>query len=242
MDFVYGETYTVAPDQVTEQGILKLSALLELTQKVSAGHCKQLGTDWDTMSRQGKFWAVLRHRAQIFRLPRVGERVRVETWPMPTTRVAYPRCVRFLDSEQNVICSVVSLWVVMDTQTRGMLLPAKSGVTVEGTLRGVETDAPASLHPCQEEHTALWTVTQQDLDENRHVNNAKYVDHAAALMGNDRLPKEMTVCYLSEVILGQTVSFSYTLSETGIFAADGYRTRTDVPDKKERVFAISVTF
>lgn len=245
MEYVFEQKVTVTKEDVTETGVLKLSALLHMVQEAATGHCKELSLDWDSMCEKGMFWAVLRHRVQINRLPEKNESLLLQTWPLPTTRTAYPRAVQALDEKGNVVFSVVSLWVLMDMQTRAMLLPGKIGVTVEGITRGCELPFPASLPPCVSEQRALWTVTRQDLDVNNHVNNAKYLDHAQALAGQfgaTHTPKELTVCYLSEVLLGQEITLQYTLSQEGVLLVDGCRWRTGVPGKTERVFAIRLSY
>lgn len=245
MEFIFEQKVTVTKEDVTAAGVLKMSALLHMVQEAAGGHCKALSLDWDSMCEKGMFWAVLRHRVQINRLPEENENLLVQTWPMPTTRTAYPRAVQAMDEKGNVVFSVVSLWVLMDMQTRAMLLPGKSGVTVEGITRGCELPFPGSLAPCAGEQSVLWTVTRQDLDVNNHVNNAKYLDHAQVLAGQFGLthtPKELTVCYLSEVLLEQQITLQYTLSQEGVLLVDGCRARTDVPDKTERVFAIRLAY
>lgn len=239
MELQFEMPVTVQPGDVDAKGDLKLSALLYYAQETAGGHCKLLGLDWDAMNEKGLFWAVLRHRVIIHRLPKLQEQVTFRTWPMPTTRVAYPRCVQALDVQGNVLLEAVSLWVIMDKEKRSMLLPGKSGVEVNGILRGCEPEAPSSLTPGSHEQCRLWTVTRHDLDLNGHVNNAKYLDHIQDLLG-DQLPKELVVCYLAETRLEQTVTLQWSLSDDGILTVDGCRQRTDVPDRTERVFAARV--
>ena len=239
MEIQFEMPVTVQPQDVDEKGNLKLSAMLYYAQETAGGHCKLLGLDWDAMNEKGLFWAVLRHRVLIHRLPRLQEQVTFRTWPMPTTRVAYPRCVQALDSQGNVLLEAVSLWVIMDKEKRSMILPGKSGVEVSGILYGCEPETPNSLAPGSHALERLWTVTRHDLDVNGHVNNAKYLDHIQDLLG-DQLPKELVVCYLAETRLGQTVSLQWSMSDDGILTVDGCRPRTDVPDRTERVFAARV--
>lgn len=245
MELLFERSVTVQNSDSNEYGQVKLSALLRYAQEAAGGHCEILGFDWNTMASKGLFWAVLRHRIVIHRLPGRGETVTVQTWPMPATRTAYPRMVRGLDKDGQVLFEVISLWALMNMESRTMVLPMRSGVEVPGILRNCEIDAPGSLPPVAHEHTAQWTVEQADLDINGHVNNARYLDHAEALLGTFRAehtPKEVMVCYLAECRLGQAISLNWALSENGIFAADGCRERTDVSGKTERVFSVKIWF
>lgn len=245
MELLFAQTVTVQDCDINEYGQMKLSALLHYAQEAAGGHCEKLGFDWNTMASKGLFWAVLRHRIVIHRLPGVGENMTVQTWPMPASRTAYPRMVQGLDKDGQVLFEVISLWALMNMESRAMVLPVRSGVEVPGILRGCEIDPPGSLPPVDHENIALWTVEQADLDVNGHVNNARYLDHAETLLGSFRAehtPKEVTVCYLAECRLGQSVSLNWVLSDAGLFAVDGCRERTDVPGKTERVFSVKIRY
>ena len=88
---IYRHNYTVEDNEVDCFGYLKPSMLLFYAQDMAGRHCVELAVDYDTMASKRLFWAVIRHRVQISRMPRQGETLTLETWPMPTTRVAYPR-------------------------------------------------------------------------------------------------------------------------------------------------------
>lgn len=60
---------------------------------------------------------------QITRLPKSGETIRVETWAMPTTRVAYPRSVVAYDEKGQELFRSITLWVLMNMDTRAMIQP-----------------------------------------------------------------------------------------------------------------------
>ncbi len=245
MDLLFEQQIAVKDCDFDEYGSFRLSALLHYAQKAAGGHCNQLGLDWDSMAAKDLFWAVLRHRVSVSRLPKAGETIRLQTWPMPATRAAYPRSVRALDAEGNRLFDVVSLWVLMNTQTRAMVLPGKSGVEVPGILRGDEPAAPGSLMPGSHENTVLWVVAEKDLDINGHVNNAKYLDHAEALAGSFRQthnPKELTVCYLAEARLGQEIVLHWTLTDDGVLSVDGTRSKAEDPEKTERVFSAKIRY
>ena len=243
MELVFEKNFTVSPHDADQQGRLTLAAVLQYTQQAAEGHCELLGTDWQTMHEKGLFWAVLRHKIVVERLPRTGQVITVKTWPMPTTRVAYPRAVQAVDENGQELFRVISLWVLMDTETRAMTLPGRCGVEVPGTVLGIEPELPGSLAPGVHTNETLWTVSQEDLDVNCHVNNARYLAHTQSLseaLFAQRTPRQITVCYLSECRLGQQIRIHWSVDETGVLSVDGLRARTDVPEKTERVFAAKI--
>ena len=246
MEPIFRQNYEISAIHVDCYGRLKPSTILYFSQEAAGGHCDLLRLDWDTMAKRHLFWAVIRHRVQITRLPVLGERITVETWPMPTTRTAYPRSIVALDEKGQELFRAISLWVLMDTQTRAMVLPGKSGVEVAGVLRGNELAAPGSIHPMVMENTVTRRVGYTDLDRNGHMNNTRYMDWIDDLLPSafhrERPVREFTVCYLNEVTEGQALKLDYQLLDGPVLQVDAHRQRTDVPGKTERVFSAQVLF
>ncbi len=224
-------------------GRLKPSVILFFAQEVAGMHCTQLSVDYDTLAKRRLFWAVTRHKVQVTRLPRIGETIHVETWPMPTTRVAYPRSMVAYDAEGKECFRSISLWVLMDLDTRNMILPGKSGISVVGTLRGGELASPTGLITKPLGSRRDRTVCFTDLDRNGHMNNTKYLDWI-----DDLLPsrfhaaqsiREFTVCYLSEAREGQNLNMQWDFLDDGCLQVDAIRKGTE---KDERIFTARLLF
>ncbi len=243
---IYRKNFTLSDMEVDCFGRLKLSTLLYLAQEVAGNHSELLGAGYDTLAQKGIFWAVTRHRVQITRLPVRGETITVETWPMPTTRVAYPRSVVAFDAQGKELFRLISLWVLMDANSRAMVLPGKSGVTVEGMLTGTELDTPRSLAPKGMTDFALRAVTYSCLDRNGHMNNTRYLDWVDDLLPaqfhRDREAREFVICYLSEALENQQLRLDWSLSETGCLQVDAHREKTDVSDGKDRIFTVQMLY
>jgi len=168
MEAVYAQDFTLTDNCVDCHGRLKLSTLLYYGQEVAGRHFDRISMTYDQLAEKGMFWAIIRQRVRIHRLPCSGETIRVETWPMPNSRVAFPRNVVAYDSRGNEIFRILSLWVLMDVQTRAMILPGKSGLMLPGTLRGDELPSPASLPArelCNQEREQLTYGKQLDFKE-----------------------------------------------------------------------------
>ena len=227
-------------------GNARLSALLYYVQEAAGQHSALLGAGQKMLTEKGLFWAVSRHKMQITRLPRLGEVVTVQTWPMPTTRVAYPRSVVAIDSQGQELFRAISLWVLMDAESRSMILPGKSGVDVAGTLRGNELELPRSLAPLKLQSSAERVVTYSCLDRNGHMNNTRYLDWVDDLLPaafhGAQMPREFTVCYASEALEGQTLRLDWQLGADGLLQVDAHRGQTDDSGKNTRVFSAQVAY
>ena len=243
MEPIYQQTFRVTDNCVDCFGRLKPSMILYYVQDVAGRHFDRISMDYDTLAEKGMLWAIIRQKVQITRIPKRGETVRVETWPMPTTRVAYPRSVVAYNESGNEVFRSISIWVLMDMDSRSMILPGKSGISVVGTLRGNELAAPNALPAKNFVNHRSRTVSFTDLDRNGHMNNTRYLDWI-----DDLIPsafheshdlKELTVCYLSEAREGQELSMQWGFLEDGSLQVDAHR---EQGEKDQRIFSARLAF
>lgn len=245
MNKVYQKHYEISATAVDRFGRLKPGHLLSFVQDAAGDHSKLLGTGRDALDEKHLFWAVIRHRVQISRLPNSGEKITLETWPMPTTRTAYPRASIAFDREGKELFRCVSLWVLMDQNTRAMVLPGKSGIALKGLVRGNELAIPGSLMPKTMEYQMRRTVRFTDLDINGHMNNCRYLDWVTDLLPSsfhkEHSMREFSVSYLSEVTEGTEVTLNWEFHPEGFLVVDSLRQVADSADS-HRVFAARVEF
>ena len=243
MEPLYTQNFEITDHYVDCFGRMTPASILLMIQEVAGKHCTALSVDYDTLAKRRMFWAVTRHRVQVSRMPRLGETIRVETWPMPTTRVAYPRSVVAYDAAGNECFRAISLWVLMNLDTRSMILPGKSGISVVGSLRGLELPSPGSLALMDHTQTRQRQVCFTDLDRNGHMNNTRYLNWVSDLlpsafhMGNT--VKEFTACYLSEAREGQELELRWDFLDQGCLQVDAYR---HGEEKDDRIFSARIDY
>lgn len=245
MSNCFRKEFKIRPTEVDRYGRLKPSAMLLYIQQTAGLHSDSFSLTYDALAQQGIFWAVIRHKIEVTRLPREHETITVETWPMPTTRVAYPRSTVAYDEQGNVLFRSICLWILMDLNNRSMLLPGKSGVDVDGFLRGDELSTPKSLPPKPLKETTGRQVVFSDLDRNGHMNNARYLDWTQDLLPShhhkDHPIKEITMCYINEALEGQKLDLNWEQDEEDNLCVDIHRTKEDETDY-ERIFAARITY
>lgn len=244
MQPIYVKEFEVSPVAVDHFGRLKASRLLAYLQDVAGDHSAILGTDQKALTDKNLFWAVIRHRVQISRLPQSGEKLRIETWPMPTTRTAYPRSTIAYDEAGNECFRSISLWILMDAQSRAMVLPGKSGVEVGGLLRGCELRAPSSILPREMRNLQERTVRYTDLDVNGHMNNCRYLDWVEDLLPSafheNHEIRELTLCYMSEVRENEQVQLHWELTDGPVLTVEAVRRNEAETAAHSRVFSARV--
>ena len=243
MEPLYSQNFEITDHYVDCFGRMTPASILLMIQEVAGKHCTALSVDYDTLAKQRMFWAVTRHRVQVSRMPRLGETIRVETWPMPTTRVAYPRSVVAYDAAGNECFRAISLWVLMNLDTRSMILPGKSGISVVGSLRGLELPSPGSLALMDHTQTRQRQVCFTDLDRNGHMNNTRYLNWVSDLLPSafhqEHEVKEFTICYHAEAREGQLLDLSWDFPQEDCLQVDA---RCADTDQGERVFSARLLY
>ena len=243
MEPLYSQNFEITDHFVDCFGRMTPASILLMIQEVAGKHCTALSVDYDTLAKRRMFWAVTRHRVQVSRMPRLGETIRVETWPMPTTRVAYPRSVVAYDAAGNECFRAISLWVLMNLDTRSMILPGKSGISVVGSLRGLELPSPGSLALMDHTQTRQRQVCFTDLDRNGHMNNTRYLNWVSDLLPSafhqEHEVKEFTICYHAEAREGQLLDLSWDFPQEDCLQVDARRADTD---QGERVFSARLLY
>ena len=243
MEPLYTQNFEITDHYVDCFGRMTPASILLMIQEVAGKHCTALSVDYDTLAKRRMFWAVTRHRVQVSRMPRLGETIRVETWPMPTTRVAYPRSVVAYDAAGNECFRAISLWVLMNLDTRSMILPGKSGISVVGSLRGLELPSPGSLALMDHTQTRQRQVCFTDLDRNGHMNNTRYLNWVSDLLPSafhqSHEVKEFTICYHAEAREGQLLDLSWDFPQEDCLQVDARRTDTA---QGERVFSARLLY
>ena len=246
MEPIYRQKFHIDPVAVDCFGRLKPSMLLLYAQEVAGHHSDLLSFTYDALASRGLFWAIIRNRVSITHLPREHEDITIETWPMPTTRTAYPRSTIAYDADGNELFRSVSLWVLMDRENRSMILPGKSGVQLEGTLRGLELAPPRSLAPRPLGSCSRRQVLFSDLDVNGHMNNTRYLDWLMDLLPSDfhrtHSVKDFTLCYMNEALEGQGLDLTWEVDETGALQVDIHRDKGDAAPDFDRIFAARIEF
>ena len=243
MQPIFRQEFTISHLHTDRFDRLKPSVLLYFIQEAAGAHSQLLAVGGDTLADKHLFWAATRTRVQITRLPRLGETITVETWPMPTTRVAYPRSVVAYDTAGNELFRAITLWVLMDETTRTMVLPGRSGIAVDGTLTGNELAVPHAIAARPMANAVTRRVGYTLLDRNGHMNNTRYADWLddllpAAFHGTHPV-QELTLCYMSEALEGEEITLHYELTDGPVLTVDATR---QTGESNERVFSAQICY
>ena len=243
MELVFTKSYEIKDNMVDCFGFLRPAQMLFIAQDVAGKDFEKSGESSDVLALQRRFWAVVRQRVQITRTPRSGETLRVETWAMPPKSTYCPRSVVAYDEKGRECFSVTSVWVIMDLDTRELVPMAKSGIQINGVLRGTELAVPKGLKEQEYTRSSLRTVRYSDIDRNEHMNNTRYLEWVDDLFSvkfhREHTLREMIVDYRKESREGDTLDLRYGIWEDNTVQVDAHRTENG---EDHRVFSARLLY
>ncbi|MGI6265123.1 MAG: acyl-[acyl-carrier-protein] thioesterase [Acutalibacteraceae bacterium] len=208
------ESYMTDPDRR-----LRPSALLRLHQEAAERHFGAAGLGSEALAGMGLVFVMTRLNAVIRRLPTAGETVRVQTWHRDVKGVSFFRCYRLVDGAGAPLTETVAALSLVDPVEHKLLRPsAFDRFGIPDQTRSVEhCPDPARLRlPDGLVDAGAHVVRWSQLDYNRHLNHAYYVDllcdYAPGGMAG-RAVTGFSVGYHREARPGQTLAL--TALDTG---------------------------
>ena len=157
------------------QGLMmQLGDLFHLMEQASTDHVHALNLEQGQAEGRTLFWVLNRMRVELQAMPQAGEAIQIVTWPNEAKHGLYPRQYQIQSETGELLLRAVSIWTLMDSQTRKMAHCSE----LAGRLRWADErdmSLPQSIKPMQMQKTVRRLARPEEMDQNRHINNANYV-------------------------------------------------------------------
>lgn len=233
---IYRQDFQVLSCDVDMSRRIRLSTLFAKLQEAAIAHTIELGVTRDKTLDKGLLWAVTQYHAIFHRLPEYDEKVTLLSWPGQTMHLYFPRYFRLVDKKGSVLFEAVSLWVLIDAQTRGLVFPESHDIYIRKIVTGNELPMPGRIRKEATDNSAPFTVPYSYVDLNGHMNNARYYDLAVDLMPEEmrtRSLKELSSEHIGEAQLGDEMTVKYGASDNAFYISG---------DKDKAVFRMKFKF
>ena len=197
-------------------------ALLRRFQDAAGDHFEALHLGRDVAVAHGCFWAAVRTAVEIYRTPPTGLALTLETWPNRPSHGLFPRHYVLTDQKGEILLRGVSVWVLMDMETRTLSrdrdwIPPSAGLSRPGEL-----SVPRRIRiPEGLTGKCTRTVTAEEADVNGHLNNAEYLrwgeDLADGELAAARRLRRFEIEYKKELPLGAAAELTYMTEGGSLF-------------------------
>lgn len=176
--YIYTHTYRLSAAQCNAQRELAPASLVQQIIEVSTEHADMLGIGFERLKEDGNLWVLSRIAIEMKRYPRLFEHYSLSTWIEGYCRNFSERNFEILGEGDEVIGYARTVWFSINMNTRR---PADlSGIA---DIARTVSDHPCpiarqgKIHPITTPQTVHeYTFVVSDIDVNRHVNSARYVE------------------------------------------------------------------
>lgn len=203
----------------------KLSFLLDIMQRAADSAVSSLGLNNDEMLKAGMGWMVITMDLNLQREPQQAEQLRVHTWSKGNRGALWQRDYRIFDNQSAELASARSIWALVDIAKRKILRPSALPIAVEPYLEDSVGGLPDKVVIPSDlilQEAYRYQVRYSGLDNNRHLNNARYVDLCCdALTLEEWEAWELTglhITYAQEAQYGEEITILRSpLTEEGMY-------------------------
>ena len=235
----YEGWYTIRTHEVDAQQRLTIPALMTLMQEASMHNARELQISlWDE-EMNNLSWVILRKELNIVKMPTLGDKVKVVTYPAGFQKIFAYRDFRVFDEEGNELATAGSTWTLMNLNERRMgripehilnleTLQPENCLTIPQTRLKMDS-------ALKEKYT--YTIRHFDLDWNNHVNNivlAKLMIQSVDIeLMSSRQIKKFTIHIKSECYLNDSLKV--------LMSIKGNQRFHQISDTKDKAIAMSIS-
>ncbi len=205
--------YNIRSYECDRNNNLRILTLMNIFQDMADNHAKEMGLGIDYVLSKGFAWVGTNYVLDIERLPKMHEHIRIETWPSEEKRLGAIREFEVFGENNKSIIQASSQWVLIDFKKKRPI-GLRENLPEYAVLpqKVLETDFPKLPEVERVDEEAKFRVRFDDIDMNRHVNNAVYVLWASESVPPEfRLehdPKHIEICFKKEGHMGEKIKVS----------------------------------
>lgn len=224
---VYIRKVKIVQEDVDENGYASVLSLASNMQDAAGDQLIDLGIGFDVTSKLDLLWVVVWSEFTFLRFPKLGDTVTFYTWPGAKKHWFYPRRAYVFDENGEELMHAAYMWMLMDAKTRkvtedkGVLgVMPRVKFDEECKLPQMKADFPQDLHSFGNR-----TVSDAEVDNNKHLNNAHYLNWTADVarscgFGMQDL-RSLWINYKKEILPGETVELLCERNDNRLYVAGG---------------------
>lgn len=169
------KSYTVKVYECDQNSTLRFSSLFNLFQDMADLHSHEMGLGYDYCLDHGIGWVGASYAVKINRMPKFAETYTIETWPSAKTSISGIREFVATTETGERLFYASSQWVLVNLSTKRPIRIDDNVINYSLIPeRVIDTTFPAIALPEQIDFTQTFPVRFDEVDINKHVNNAIY--------------------------------------------------------------------
>lgn len=206
---MYSFTSRIRYSETDSFGRLTPEKLIDYFQDCSTFQSEDCEIGVKQMLSRGLAWIIVYWRVELYRMPVLGEEVRIGTLPYEMKGGIGLRNFLMETAYGERLANANSVWTLVDTQTKHPVrIPADiiEKYPLEQKLDMEYDSRKIRLPDLAGREKSPIVVQEYHLDTNRHMNNGQYVRIAAGLLSADKEPSVLRIEYRQQAVLGDRIT------------------------------------
>ena len=176
--YIWEEKFKIRSYEVDMNSKATLQTICYYIQESTRSHARSSDFGYEDMIDKNLLWVLSRLKIKILSYPKWDEIIYIQTWTKGTEKLFAFRDFNILNAQKDIIGSIGSSWLLLDLNSHRpqRLTQFSNHYTIIPGKHAVESNAeklPSLENP---EINPVFSVRYSDLDQNKHVNNVKYIE------------------------------------------------------------------
>lgn len=185
---------------------LSITGIINYLQDCSTFQSEDLNLGISYLEEHHRAWWLSTWQIVIERYPRLGEKIRISTWPYDFKGMYGYRNFTIQDEQGAYLVKANSIWFFFDTAAGRPVKVGEEDIRGYGVGEEDKLDmeyAPRRIpQPKEYVEAPVVTTGRHHIDTNHHVNNAQYVEIAREALPGSLKIQELRVEYKKAAVLG----------------------------------------
>jgi len=194
---MYTFTSKIRYSETDKTGRLAIPSMVNYFQDCSNFQSEELGVGYKELLERGKGWILSSWHIEIYRIPKLCEKVTIGTFPTDFNGFYGSRNFVMMDEEEKVLGCAESTWVLLDVHKGRPTRPAPEDIQHYEVLPPLNLETQGRKVKRIEGAVSLpsFRVQRHQLDTQNHVNNCQYIQMALDVIPEETPVKRIRVEY-----------------------------------------------
>jgi len=167
--------HTISNYECSRNETIKIISIFHLLQDMADAHAEKLNVGYTFYKQNHLAWVGRAYHIKIFSLPKIFDKITLETWPCDRTALIATRDFLIKDISGNTLVAASSQWAMIDTTKMRPIKFDSFNLTYDVLPeRALNTDFAKIHSPQQINSEKQIQIREDDIDSNGHVNNCVY--------------------------------------------------------------------
>ena len=176
---IWKESFKITHYFVNPDGLASIQGLSYCLQETAVNHATAGKIGYEELIKNNQAWVLSRQMIKLYRIPRMSDKIIVESWVHQSAETLSIRDFHILDAEGNILGLARTSWMMIDLGIRKPVrIPADLRKNFPHFPGRIREDLPLEKIPLvrkKPDDLIPFRVVYNDLDMNHHVNNIQYL-------------------------------------------------------------------